>query len=438
MRAHITLTVLIGLLLLARPVRAEERSTTTAVALRKQPGESQPAVATLPAGTTVEVLETRGRWLRVRAGKARGWLTRTTVTTGAAVAPPPATAPSARADSRLTVEVVGPGAVLRRRPDGAAPVVARFAAGVRLSVVDAGDRVWIQVRDAAGRAGWVERERVDNGGGAVAAPPPSRSGARPRPAGLGSAAAAVAAAPGARGPIAVRATAALGYRSLDERFSSNGGGGLAAYLISADAAVAEVGLDARTRPAGPLQLGVDGGLRLSYSSPGIDYGGPSMPAGEIPFRMFEVEAGLRAGYHRAGLDLALRAGGFYGAFLADEVANAGRLPRESLLAATAGLRVDLAPAGSRVGLTGSFDLALAGRREQTRGLEDGERSDAGALWAGLVVHYRLHPRLVLLGAYGYERATTRWQGASSRQPDVTDAERVDASQILQIGLGTGW
>ena len=54
------------------------------------PGEQSRVILRLPAGSTMQVLERRDRWLKVRAGGRTGWITRTSVVSvGPAEAPPP-------------------------------------------------------------------------------------------------------------------------------------------------------------------------------------------------------------------------------------------------------------------------------------------------------------------------------------------------------------
>ncbi len=360
----------VAIAMLASVAVADTRRTTEAVTLRAKPGERQAAVVTVPVGAVVTVLEEHGRWIRVRVGKARK--AKVGWVTRTTLAAP------AAATSATPADPTAPDAAWTARESSVAPV------------------------SPAAKA-------VARAGGAPPGSPPAR--------------------------LAVRATVGIGYRSLDMRFASNGGGGLANYLVSADAAVADVEAELIARPRSRLVLAaIDGRVRMSYSSPGLDYMGPTLPAGEIPFTVFEAEAGARLGVHHGAFDAALRGGLHYGAFLAEEIANAGRLPRERLFGATAGVRADIAPARSRVVVSLAFDLLVAGDRQQTPGLEDGQTSDAGALWTSATVRYRLDQRWSALGTLSFTRATTSWRGPSVRQPDVTAADRVDRSEIVQVGV----
>ncbi|HEU4734840.1 MAG TPA: SH3 domain-containing protein [Kofleriaceae bacterium] len=417
--------------------RAESRRTLEDVALRKKPGEKEAVIARLPAGTPVAVLALDGRWLLVRANGATGYLTRTTVSEPAPGDAEPAGSWSAgrkvdgRVASELYIQVVAPRAALRETPRPDAAKIAELARGRRLAVIDAAsDPAWIHARDDAGQDGWIARAEVDNGASGVAVTGVDLAGT-----GLSRE---VAAAPApARLPL-VRAAFGVGFRTLGMDLTSNADGGLTNYVLDADAVAATLDVDVARRLArlgGRLVVGGDARLVASDSSPGIDYPGPTAPAGKIPFRTFAVDLGVRAGLrvHRA-FDLALRVGGHYDAFLADEVDNAGMLPRERLLGATAGARVDIAPERSRFTITARLDALVLGGRKQTSGLEDGPDSTARALWGGLTMRYALRSHLAVFGGYDFSRASTEWSGMSVRQPGATRTRRVDTAQLVQLGI----
>jgi len=440
--------------------------TTIEVVLRKKPGERQAVVAKLPAGTTVVIVKEEGRWLRVRAGRRIGYLTRTTVADTAPPATPPIvvtpTPPAAdvldgRGESiaaeprgvgpsnswssdrsKLTrsggtglfVGVTATTTVLYAEARAGAAKIADAARGSRLAVLDATDPAWIHVRDAEGRDAWVARQDVDNATAAVAITGAAAPGGPDKPGD-----AFVRSTPGR---LAVRAGAAIGYRSLGMDFTSNGSSGLANYLVSADASAADVDLDVVAQPTTRTRLGVDGRVQVSTSTPGpgIDYVGPSRVGGKIPFSTFAADAGVRIGFRtRRVFELALRGGIHYDAFVAKEVENAARLPREQLFGGTLGARVEITPPASRVSVGVRLDVLAIGKRGQTAGLEDGTSSSAGAVWAGATIRILLRRHLSLVSAYDFGRATTTWSGMSARAPGVTEGSRIDSSQIVRIGLG---
>lgn len=412
---------------------AEPRRTLEAATLRKKPGEREPAVAQLAANTQVTVLGTEGRWLRVRAHSVEGYLTRTQVTEPDA----PGAAPGGQWSAQrkvggkivadLFVQVVAARGTLRAEPRaGAAPVV-ELARGARLAIVDAAsDPAWIRARDPAGRDGWIARDQIDNGASSVVVTGVDLQGlARP-----GDDRGAAAPAAG----LTARAELGIGFRTLGMALTSNAEGGLTNYVLDADAVAATLDVDVTRRLASAF-VAADARISGSDSSPGIDYPGPTAPAGKIPFRTLASNLGVRLGarVHRV-FDLALRAGGHYDAFLAGSVKNAGMLPRERLLGATLGARIDIAPDRSRFTVTARFDALIVGARAQTAGLEDGTSSRARALWGGATMRYALWPRVAVFGGYDFSRASTEWSGMSARQPGITRTRRIDTAQLVQIGI----
>jgi hypothetical protein len=111
------------------------------------------------------------------------------------------------------------------------------------------------------------------------------------------------------------------------------------------------------------------------------------------------------------------------------------LPRERLLGATAGARVELRPPTSRFGAVLRTDVLVVGSRAQTPGLEDGTSSTAHAVWGGVTVRLAVTRRWTVFGAYDFARMSTTWSGMSSRQPGVTSTHRIDTAQVAQLGVG---
>jgi SH3-like domain-containing protein len=404
-------------------VRADTRTSLVEITLRKLPGENQDAVATYATGVKVEVLEVKGRWIKVKIDKSVGWVPRTKLSEPAASATAPVEADPR--SHRLGVQVRQPDAMIRARPDAGAAVVAPVAPGAALTVLDGDAPGWLHVDDGHGHAGWIAAAAVADVGAAalpvdVAPPPSSAASTRAR----------------ARPSWTLRGTASIGYRSIDQRFTSNATGGLANYAVSADASAAEIGVTALPR-LGKLRLGADAAARFTSSNPGIDYPGPTLAPGEIPFTMFEARGTARVGYRLGPITPQLRLGGFYGAFLADEVANAGRLPREALWAATAGLGVEVAPPRAKVTIEARADVALVGARAQTDGLAGGMSSTVGAQWFELRLAYAVAPHVAVVAGFTYERYATDWSGASERWAGVTDAHRLDHAQLVSFGIGAG-
>jgi SH3-like domain-containing protein len=417
---------------------ADPWKTRDEVELRAKPGEKEAVLTKVPAGTEVTVERAEGRWMRVKVGGQVGYLARTVLVGG----PPPVGGstgtwssprhadPAGPPAAGLFLEVVATQGTLRRDPAPTAPTIATIAKGGHLAIIDATRADWVHVRDPQGADGWIARAEVDNGASSVAVTGVDLAGASTtRPVDVDDF---------LRRPpksLTVRVDAGVGYRSFAMDFTSTGNTGFANYLVSAAAPTLDVAGDLAHHGSGRLVFGADVRLRLGTSSPGIDYPGPSGPPGKIAFSLVDTDLGGRIGVRVGGRALlALRAGAHYDAFLARNVENVGMLPRERLLGATVGARVDLTPPRSRVAVTGTFDYLVAGGRKQTPGLEDGTQSSAHALWAGVAFRYALGQRWSLLGAFHFGRASTTWTGKSVRDPSVNGASRVDSSQLVQLGL----
>jgi uncharacterized protein YgiM (DUF1202 family) len=423
-----TLWLLAGLLAPALAV-AESRKTTVEVTVRKRAGAKAAAITVVPAGTDVEVVREDGRWVVIRVKGGEGYVPRTTLTAAAAAPATSVWSASRRGDGGLVlalyVDVTAATATLRadRTPQSAA--LATLARGAKIEVIDGSDPEWIHGRDGQGHDGWIARREVTEG---------AVSGASGDL--RGSTAAEPAFDHNPTRKLEVRFAAGVGFRSLGMELTSNQGGGLTNYVVDADAAAATLAVDALFRPAGAWLVGVDGSLETSLSSPGIDYPGPTSASGKVPFETIAADLGVRAGRRvRGSVELSVRLGAHYDAFITRDVDNAGMLPRERLAGVTAGARVELRPSASRIGATLFGDVLVAGSRAQTPGLEDGTSNTAHAAWGGLTVRIALTRRWAVFGAYEFARMSTTWSGMSSRQPGVTSTRRTDIGQLAQLGIG---
>ena len=101
---------LVGLWTLAAAGLAADTATVVANSanVRAGAGTTHAVVGTLARGTSVEILETSGDWIRVRAASVEGWVSARLVQRAAAAAPPPETTrPPASADAnpaRVTID----------------------------------------------------------------------------------------------------------------------------------------------------------------------------------------------------------------------------------------------------------------------------------------------------------------------------------------------
>ena len=423
---RVVLSLLVALLF-GNEAIAETRTTTVAVTVRKRPGERAAAVVRIPINTDGTIVREEGRWFLVKVNGAEGYVARTTLTTPApAVSTTPVwSAPRAPLGDALMVEVTTATASLRATPASDGASIATLARGAKLAVIDATKPSWVNARDAEGRTGWVARGDVADGATAVTLTSEVRDPT--------VAPSFVRAAPRR---LAITTEVIAGYRAFGVDLTSNVDGTLTNYVVDSNAVALSL------RGVGTLQLGGrwfvagDAQAAISAASPGITYQSATSMSGKIPFRTFAAEVGARVGA-RAGhaFSLALRAAGHYDAFLPDEVENAGMLARERLLGVTAGARIDIVPPHSRISAALRFDVLAFGARAQTPGLEDGASSVARGAWGGITLRFPISRRWSVIGDYEAARATTQWSGRSVRQPSVTRARRVDATQLLQLGIG---
>ena len=347
----------------------------------------------------------------------------------------------AAAEPRRTNEAVA----LRKKPGEKEEVVGKVPANTVVTVLEETGR-WVKVRAPNGAIGYVTRTTLNDPDAHAMAPSGEWSAAFMR--GGGALPSAMTAgelkgnAPArddftrpAPSGLVLRAELGLGYRSLGMDLTSNADGGLTNYLVDADAVATTLDVDAVRRLTGRWFVAGDARVAASTSSPGIEYPGPTATPGKIPFQTFAGDLGVRGGLRaRDVFDLSLRLGAHYDAFLPENVNNAGMLPRERLLGATLGARVEIAPPASRFSIALRCDVLALGSRAQTAGLEDGKDSTAHAVWGGATVRYFTSRHISPFAAYDFGRATTSWTGMSSREPAVTSAHRVDTTQLLAIGI----
>lgn len=422
----------------------DARTTIEAVVVRKKPGEKQAAAGELPAGTEVVIEREQGRWLRVRAGRITGYVTRTTVTAPSAapealavsnapssaqesgsqlavVSPVdatsrpatirPATSWRAVRDRETTkatrtalfATVTAPASALRSGPALEADQVAKADKGDRLIVLDArGTPGWVQVRDTDGHDGWVSQRELGNGTEMVAS---IDDGAPVRRAPEIVAVAGVE----PRRSWSLRIGAGAGYRALASEVMSRATDAPADQRTSDGGSVAEVAIDALARPVRSFSVGVDARIEVGRSATaatrGLDVG---LRAGGRPGQMFELS--LRVGARSESSVSALMGAG------------------ERLSGATIGGRVDVTPARSRVTATLQVDSLIGGTWKH-----DLTESKARALWAGMTIRVRLVRGLSLHTSFDLGRATTTWS-QMSMSAETTPVRRIDTTQVLQFGL----
>lgn len=377
--------------LAAEPVggRAEgEWTITFATALRQLPGETSPKLAQLRVGMRVQVLGRKDRWLRAKHRGKLGWIPRTT-------AEPPA---PDRAPRRV-------------RP------IERWRGGA------------IQVAGAVKQVDDTARSHADD------APTTARTRA--------PASAPVVEADHAANYLVprrrARMRAGLGASSFGVEFRSDGQTELAAYRISATAVAAGASGELSI-PLGPISLGVDAAYVVAVGAPGIRYRDGAESLEPVGFSLQDVDAGLVVGAPLPvgrGIRVSARAGWHFTWLHVDEVDNPGLLARERLTGVTLGGRLETSPGRNLLARAGA-DVLVGGDRDQTPGLEDGAQASESAAWFSLALGYLIARRSAIEGGYRLGWASTRWTGASPRQPDVMSARRSDRSHGFLISVNTSF
>ncbi len=406
---------LVASAVMARPAAAEELVTTMKAKLHVKPAESSRVVTHVPAGKSVVVIERKGRWLRVRAGRRRGWLTRTTV---------------AAADQRDKI-------IARRRARRATRGKAkgwRAKHGYRVGTADPTGTATADRKERTasldGKPRFSDPFAPDRPGAAVtdATREPARDDLT-----------ATSAPPVIVRPPNLTAHAAFGYRSLAMDYASDGTTGLGNYAVATGAMTSAVGARAGYSH-GRLQLAVEADYRTSYSSPGIHYE-PSAGGGmgDVGFMTHDASAVVIAGARIAdafgGTSARARGGYHYQAFLVDQLDNIARMPSESLAGPTVGAELSLPRAIGGTSLEVGLDVMVGGHRAQTEGRTDGTSSSAGALWVTTRLQHSLVAGFDLVLTHQYGHARTEWTGPSDRDTAETWANRTDSSQTVVIGVG---
>jgi len=374
----------------------------------------------------------------------------------ASLAPPAADA-AGRAGARAEVArapeyvVVRAEARLYQQPTSRSDQVLRASAGVRLRVLERTGK-WLRVASERGEAGWVRSSRVRQ-----SPVDDRRRDARRLDAGRGDAGRVDDAAPAARPAAAasasrgdklvVRATAALGYTAIGQKFASGSSDPRATYRLSSGAAVLGAGGELIHAWSARWVVAGDLGYRYSQATPGLHYTDPdTMTAVDIGFKRHQIDLGARAGYALGGapgMVAYARVGFRYDNLRIDDVrnfdSNLARLPSEVLRGVTVGALLDVPRLGARWSARVGLDaLPLLASRTQTTGLEDGASSHTFAVRGAAIVACALGDTYRVSGEYGVEYAKTRWSGVadgSMRLQAADWARRKDSAHMFVIGVG---
>lgn len=451
---------------------AERVRTTDTVKVYRDTGEQSGVVTKVAEGTTLTVLKTDGRWLKVRVNGRTGWITRSNVASLDDDDLPRNTRRRPFVDGRSTRRGWGDGA-----PDDRTGADAVDTGGSE----DDGDRGG-RDRDDGDRGDRDDGDDGDDGGDrdedrAEAAPEidmvvvtagktklyprASRKAKASRTLKRGArltvlerdddwvrveygddagfvraddVAAADAGPPRARRAIFTKAR--LGFASLGGTFTSDGPAtnALARYQLGSTAVSLNLGAELAYAYGKDYYLG--GGVEYlgCVATPGIRYAGQ-----DIGFKTHDIDVRAIGGYDlhdRRGTVIWGRLGYHVGITSMSDLMNMANLPSETLRGPAVGAAMTMPRLTPTIGVAAAVDLIYPGTRTQTQGNEDGKLDGAMALTLGLTGAYAWKRDWNLEAGYRFGYAKTAWTGPSFRGTGATTAsERVDKNHVLTVGLG---
>jgi len=477
--AVLGLVVVLGL---AGSARAERVRTTGTTKVYKGTGEGSGVVTKVASGKTLTVINTQGRWLKVRVNGRTGWVTRSSVKTLAESDVPRNTRRRPFVDGRSTRRGWGGDA-----PDdrvGADAVGDEGGGGSSGrdddSAEDGGDD---GSRDGDRSDGDDDRSGGDEPGDDEAAeaapevavvvvtapktklyPRASRKAKATRTLKRGAKLAVldtqgnwirvelgddagwvraddVAPQKSVRVARVISTTARIGFASIGGAYRSNGpmqtGGVPASYNVGSNAISLTVGLEAAFAYKQDYFIG--GGIEYlgCVATPGIRYD-DGTSAEDIGFKTHDLDVRLLGGYdfHDSRQMTAwARVGYHLGITSFANLMNLADLPSETFRGPSIGAGVKVPKLTPKIGVTGTADVIYPGSRSQTVGNEDGAVDSAMAAWVSVVGDYAWNNPWSLQAGYRFGYAKTSWTGASNRVTGVTAASRRDLSHVLTLGVG---
>lgn len=454
----LVLLVMAGLASGIGAAHAERVRTTGTTKVYKSTGEQSGVITKVASGKTLSVLNTQGRWLKVRVNGRTGWVTRSSVVSLADADLPRNTRRRPFVDGRSTrrgwgdgapedrvgADAVDPGdaggdeggddeggddeggaeeaapepqfvvvtatkAKLYPRASRKAKSTRTLRRGARLAVLeDQGD--WIRV-ELGEEAGWIQAEQVAMAGTV-----------RPK--------------------RIIAATARIGLASVGGTFNSDGPamqamGPPSNYQVGSLAVSIDVGGEVVYAYGKDYYVG--GGLQYlgCFAAPGIRYE-DAMAAEDIGFKTHDIDLRLLGGYDfhdKRGMTAWARLGYHIGLFSVGNLENAANLPSETFRGPSIGAGLKIPKLTDTIGAMGSLDLVYPGTRSQTQNNEDGKLDGAMAVTVQLAGDYAWKDDWSLQAAYRLAYAKTAWTGVSNRVNGVTASERSDLSHIFTFGLG---
>ncbi len=466
----------LALLLLATATAVAERVRTTgATKVFARTGEQSDVVTRIKKGTTLQVVATSGRWLKVRINGRTGWITRANV-----VSLDPATLPrntrrrpfvdgrsldrgesDDAPDDRIGADAVGGGGDGRddaaprddddgdrddrtpdrdddRTPDRAAADDAPPTLTVRVAraplyprpsrdarpvlTLREGDQVVLLEEHRSGT--WLRVEVADDD---------ATSGYIARDA---VSDAVSAAGPGAHPRRTLAASARLGFASIGGSFHSDGtmlgSGPPPDYPFGSGAISLAVGAEATFAVGARLLVGASARYLGCRATPGIAFAGES-----VGFSTHDVDLLAIGGYdlrQRRAITVWGRAGLHFGRFSVADLANKARLPVETVLGPMVGAAVRIGRLTPKLGGEAIVEVMPTASRAQTRNQADGQLAATRSVWLQLTATYAWRPRWRVEAGYQLGYAGTRWVGASDRHMGATAATRTDLSHVINVGI----
>jgi len=455
------------------PAAGESVVVSQKTKLRASPGEMGRVVTRLRPGQTGKILMIKGRWLMVQVGAKSGWVTRTTVS-DARPRKRRRRRKRARRWGRKSSKAYGswrnkamvtsraqlPRRVVVRlntvraftKPTAWGKVAFTASRDAELSVLAKSRRGrWYLVQTDDGPPGWIPAA-------AILSPvsKPTRLKPRPRrtlaaqedsPNEPANERVSVErqsdpeklelALPPLPAPRGLRLAAGVGVQTIASSFHSNGTAGLANYDLNTSAPNLTVNAHFY-RQQGPISLGLLGSYRGVFASPGPRYRPSS--GGSEGVKLFShvtellLAVGTRVSTAARGIRFYVIGGYRYGVTLTDSLDNIAALPNESMSGVVLGGEIRLERTVAGIALSASAYTLVGGSLGQTVGLMDGANSDVSALYARTCLSRQLTSDWFVQANYHYDSTTTLFSGASSRQPDVTEASRTDASHTVSLGI----
>lgn len=425
-------------LLLAVPAAAAhaeadaEVTATRDLRLRARPGETATVVGRADKGDQLTVLDTWGRWLRVRAGRRVGWVTRSQVAARDVDAAPRQRDRRAGFSGKPRGDALQVTVAIDRvsgfdDPRTKATCVLDLTRGDTVTVIGRGHDGWMLVEQDGGAIGWIPAAAVTDAGRFagdprgdaprievvdVAAPPPP---ARPVATGV---------APGR-----VRATVIGSAGGQTFAMRQTGGGDALATASGPSAALAA---DARMRVAADLWLGAAADAELGSAS--LIYATADERSAPMATRGLALDARAAVGWGHTW-HVAARAGYHYASLAITSERAEAMLVGEQVGGVTVGVAGAL-PLGRRLALAAAVDVMPAGAQRPAE-LPPGllYATSARAAWARTTLTMQLPARIVVALAYrGGVASAALTDGAET----PSTATRTDQSHTVTAGLGLGW